>query len=384
MDMQKVQPFRREGTGLPTLRVAAFLAAMLAILLARLPLHAETFTNPIGPGNDPWVIRWHDQYYLCSSGGGIRVAKAAKLQNIARSPRVVVWTPPATGMWSKELWAPELHYLAGKWYIYVAADDGNNANHRMHVLEGTTQDPQDPFVFKGRIAVPTDRWAIDGTVMTLAGKPYFIWSGWEGTANVRQNLYIAAMANPWTLSGDRVRISSPGLEWEQRGGMPHINEGPQALQRGKDTFIIYSASGSWSDYYCLGQLRLTGADPLDSSAWTKHPKPVFSPTDKVFGPGHCAFTKSPDGGEDWIVYHAAVTSGSGWNRNIRIQEFDWNPDGSPAFGTPVPEGVVLEEPSAGTSGIYRPAPYLRNRFWTGINVPAGTSRTLLGRRLRSP
>lgn len=336
-------------TGVHGMMALALLAAAAA------PARAQTFTNPIGNGADPWVIRHEGQYLMCQSGGGgIRVAKSARLQDIARSPRVDVWKAPATGMWSKELWAPELHRIDGKWYVYVAADDGDNANHRMYVLEGNTQDPQGAYTFKGKIAAKTDRWAIDGSVLAVDGKNYFVWSGWEGTANVKQDIYIAAMSNPWTISGERVRISTPDRDWEKRGGSPAINEGPQALSRGGETFIIYSASGSWSDFYCLGRLHLTGEDPLDSASWSKHPQPVFSPTDEVFGPGHCSFTKSPDGKEDWIVYHAAVEAGAGWTRNIRIQRFTWDEKGIPYFGTPIPAGIPQPLPSDGSNALRRP------------------------------
>ena len=329
-------------------RAGAIAAVIAWILLAAPSASAQTFTNPIGPGSDPWVFRWQGYYYLClSAGGGITVAKAAKLEDIARSPRVTVWKAPASGAWSKELWAPEMHYLQGRWWAYVAADDGSNANHRIYALSCGEQDPQAPCTMKGKIAAPTDRWAIDATVLSAGGKDYLVWSGWADTQNVRQNLYIAPMANPWTLAGDRVMLSTPDHPWEKLGGNPSINEGPEALYHDGQTFLVYSASGSWSDYYCLGQLRLGGKNPLDSAAWSKTPKPVFSPTDQVFGPGHCSFVKSADGGEDWIVYHAAVASGAGWNRNLRIQQFGWQKDGNPWFGTPIPEGVPIPVPGSG-------------------------------------
>lgn len=326
---------------------------ILTVLLLNAPTAwaQTTFTNPIGNGADPWVVFWQGQYYLTQSGGNIQVSRAPRLQDVARAAYVRVWTPPATGMWSREIWAPEIHYLSGKWYGYVAADDGVNDNHRMYVMEGTTQDPQGPMVFKTKINALTDRWAIDGSVLTIAGNNYFIWSGWEGTVNIRQNIYIAAMSNPWTISGERVLLSTPEFAWEMQGGSPSINEGPQTLYHGNDAFIIYSASGSWSDYYCLGQLRLVGSNPLDSTAWRKSTVPVFSPTAQVFGPGHCSFAKSPDGTEDWILYHAAIASGAGWNRNLRMQRFTWNADGSPNFGTPIPEGVIQQAPSEGATGV---------------------------------
>ncbi|HEV2319297.1 MAG TPA: glycoside hydrolase family 43 protein [Verrucomicrobiae bacterium] len=335
----------------------AFIAGFARAVSAVQPAD-PVFTNPIvSRGADPWVIRWNSKYYYCHSipnagwtagaSEGVWVSVAANLEDIGQGPAKRVWLPkPGTGH-SKEIWAPELHYLHGKWYIYVAADNGDNAAHRMYVLEGTSQDPQQPFVFKARIAAPSNRWAIDGTVLEMPdGKLYFIWSGWDGNENVAQNLYIAPMSNPWTISGRRVCISRPQYSWE-RNGLP-INEGPETLWHKNRVFVIYSASGFWTDDYCLGELAWTGGDVMDPKSWIKKPTPVFAGTATVFGPGHCSFVPSPDGTEDWIVYHAHVRRGSGQLRDVRIQPFTWNADGSPDFGSPVSPGVPLRRPSGET------------------------------------
>jgi len=306
----------------------------------------RTFTNPVvDHGADPWVVRWQTNYYFCQSHpDGVWVNRAARLEDIGKDHWQRVWHPPQGTAYSKQIWAPELHFLQGKWYIYVAADDGNNASHRMYVLEGTSSDPQKPFNFKGEIASPSDRWAIDGTVLQMPdGKLYFIWSGWPGTNDGVQNLYIAPMSNPWTIDGRRVCISRPDLKWEQRD-FPHINEGPETLWHNGHLFIIYSASAFWDDNYCLGQLTWTGGDVLDPHSWVKKPEPVFKRSADVLGPGHCSFVKSPDGREDWIVYHAHIGPGTR-QRDVRIQRFTWNADGSPDFGIPVSPGVPLRPPS---------------------------------------
>jgi GH43 family beta-xylosidase len=322
--------------------------------------HAGTFTNPIvNSGADPWVVRHGAEYFFIQSHGrrGIYVSRAASPVEIGKNPPIRVWNPPPGRAYSKELWAPELHYLRGNWYIYFAADDGDNANHRIYVLQGTSQDPRQPFVFFGELKLPENRWAIDGTVLTVSNELYFVWSGWVGTENIDQRIYIARMQDPLTVIGNRVCISRPEFDWEKRGN-PLINEGPEALWHNGKLFIIYSASGSWGDDYCLGQLTFKGGDPLRADSWVKKSTPVFARTSDVFGLGHCCFVESPDGAEDWIIYHAAKYSGAGWNRNVRAQKFSWNADGSPNFGTPVSVGEPLSLPSGTTESSLKTEPLL--------------------------
>ncbi len=88
---------------------------------------------------------------------------------------------------------------------------------------------------------------------------------------------------------------------------------------------------------------------MDSASWKKHPTPVFqqSKTNGVYAPGHNSFFKSPDGKEDWILYHAnaAPGQGCGRNRSPRAQKFTWNANGTPNFGIPVKTDSVLPVPS---------------------------------------
>ena len=298
------------------------------------------FNNKLADsGSDPWVILKDGVYYYCySADGGVCVAKADNIPQIGSAQGVKVWTPDDPE-YSQEIWAPELHHLQGKWYIYVAADNGDNANHRMLCLEGSSDDPTEPFAFKSVLRATTDRWAIDGTVMEYNDQLYFIWSGWEGFENVEQRLYIAKMADPWSISGERVELSRPKYRWERKGGKPKINEGPTALELNGTQHIVYSASGSWCDDYCLGLLTLTGDDPMNAESWRKSKKPVFQKSKNVFGPGHASFTTSKDGSQHFMFYHANEESGSGWEgRRLWAQEFTVDENNYPVFGTPLPAG----------------------------------------------
>jgi GH43 family beta-xylosidase len=272
-------------------------------------------------------------YYYCeSTTHGIFVRATRHLLELGSAESRRVWAPPASGPASKNLWAPELHHIEGRFYIYFAADDGVNARHRMWVLAAKTDDPAGAYELAG--SLETHGWAIDGTVLSdVFGNHVFVWSGWPGKRNGRQNLYMARMKNPLELAGSRVLLAQPDQPWECRG-MP-ICEGPQVLRRAGRTFIIYSASGSWTQDYCLGLLEHCGGDFLDPSSWRKVGA-VFSKNSHACGVGHCTFVNT-NAGDDWLVYHAKTSRRRGWSdREVRAQTFSWNSDGTPFFGSPHP------------------------------------------------
>lgn len=298
----------------------------------------QKISNPVCAfGADPWVVAHGGYYYYCYTlDKGVAVKKMSSPAEIEQDGQTVYLAPEGTDH-SCEYWAPELHYLNGEWYIYVAADDGNNDNHRMYVLRGTSQDPTQPFEMVGKITDGTDKWAIDGTVLLYNGELYYAWSGWEGDVNVAQYIYIAHMSNPYTIDSRRVLLSKPTYAWE-RVGDPLVNEGPAFLVRDGKVMMVYSASGSWTDDYCMGMLTLTGDDPLNPAHWEKSATPVF--TKKVgvaYGTGHCSFTTACDGSA-WMVYHANLVSGTSWmGRSVWLSPVTFDGEGRPDFGEPARE-----------------------------------------------
>ncbi len=322
----------------------------------------KTFSNPLlNTGPDPWMI-YHEgfYYYTNTLQNRIEIWKTKNPVNLADAEKKRIWQAPDTGMYSKEIWAPEIHYLDGNWYVYFAGDDGKNENHRMWVLECDSQNPMTGnWTVKGKLSDPGDHWAIDGSILEHQGKQYFMWSGWETHENIKQDIYISAMENPWTLKGERVKISSPEAAWELNGLSPDsaanskdifVNEGPQELKHGDDVFIIFSANGCWTDLYSLGLLILrSGGNALNAADWQKSDGPIFqtSEENKVYAPGHNSFFKSPDGTEDWILYHAnpKPAQGCGRHRSPRAQKVEWNQDGYPVLGVPLPLSEKIVVPS---------------------------------------
>lgn len=350
-------PFPRLANFLRLITLA--LTCCTTAALAQSPV----FYNPLLlTAPDPWVLQ-HDgwYYYMNTTGANLTVWKTRDITDLAHAEKKVVWTPPHSGPYSRDIWAPEIHLINGHWFIYFAADNGQNRNHRIYVIENDSSDPlTGDWKFRGKVADATDRWAIDPTILDDKGTHYLIWAGWPGDANGTQNIYIAHLKNPWTIDGPRAMLSTPQYPWEEVGDLdpngisplPHVNvnEGPEILQHDGRIFLTYSASGCWTNYYELGMLSLTpSADPMDPHSWTKSPRPVFwqNPEAAAYGPGHNGFFLSPDGKQNWIIYHAnpGPNEGCGNMRSVRIQPFTWNSDGTPDFGRPVAIGKLLPKPS---------------------------------------
>jgi GH43 family beta-xylosidase len=354
MKLSRMRIHRRSRSTVHRLCVALFLLAAAVLAQAQ---GADTFSNPVlDTGPDPWVIAWKGfYYYMNTTGANLTVWKTRDLSELRHAEKKIVWTPEPGQPWSHDIWAPELHRWGNKWYIYFAADAGKNDTHRIYVVENPSDDPlEGQWTLKGKVSDTTDRWAIDVDLFELRGEHYMLWSGWRGTENGEQDIFIAHMSNPWTIDSPRTLISYPLYIWEQQGDLPqrhiNVNEGPEALIHGDKVFVVYSGSACWTDFYALGVIEASSnSNLLDPASWKKFDQPFFheNPKAGVFGPGHNGFFKSLDGKQDWIIYHANSASGQGCGktRSPRMQPFTWNPDGTPNFGTPVPAGQPLAKPS---------------------------------------
>ncbi len=193
---------------------------------------------------------------------------------------------------------------------------------------------------------PRESFSLDATTFTQGSTRYLCWAQSDPELGSGTSLYLAAMTNPWTITGTPVRISKPTLAWETIGH--NVNEGPAVITRNGRIFMTFSASATDANY-AVGLLTASsGANLLNASSWTKHAQPVLRSNDATsqYGPGHNSFTVSEDGQSDILVYHArpykAISGDPLYdpNRHTRIQKVYWRADGTPDFGIPVAAGAT--------------------------------------------
>ena len=313
-------------------------------------LAAATLTNPLLPsGPDPYILTeggWF--YFMATRGDRLSIRRTHDLAKLAEAEEVTVWHPPSDGGNAVSIWAPELHRVDGKWFIYYTAaarGHDDDAHRGVFVLENDAADPlTGAWIDRGRIA--TRMTGIDGTVFAAQGRRWFVYSAYDGIDSV---LAIAPMATPWTLAGPETVIARPDRAWEREGGR-QILEGPTFLRgpRG-DLFLAYSGSACWSDDYAIGMLRAKpNADLGAPSSWTKMPQPALAkaPANNIYAPGHNSFFTTRDGRDTWIVYHAndGAAQGCTAKRSPRVQPMRWSRDGQPIFPVPARAGAPIPAP----------------------------------------
>ncbi|BBH69441.1 hypothetical protein ACTI_61260 [Actinoplanes sp. OR16] len=342
-------------------RLPAALAAVLLGLLAAVfspgsPAQAAPavhYTNPIANQRaDTHIYKHTDGYYYMTATvpeyDRIVLRRSTTLQGLSTASETVIWRKHSSGIMGAHIWAPEIHFIDGKWYVYFAAGATTDVwAIRMYVLEGTGSNPLTAtWTEKGQITTPWNTFALDASTFVNNGVRYLIWAQQEPGIATNSNVYIARLSNPWTITGAVARIAVPTLAWETRGYK--VNEGPTVVIRNGRVFLTFSASATDANY-CLGLLTASAtADLLNPASWTKSANPVFASNAATsqYGPGHNSFTVSEDGQSDILVYHDRNyrdISGDPLNdpnRRTRIQKFYWNADGTPNFGIPVADGVT--------------------------------------------
>ena len=299
---------------------------------------------------DPFILRHVDGFYYFTASvpryDRIELRRSRTIAGLADATAVAVWHQPDRGPLAELIWAPEIHFNHGSWYVYFAAAPTREIKdelfqHRMYAISTEAENPLEGTWGPPRqIETGMDAFCLDATTFTHQDVLYYLWAQKENGIRGNSNLYIAPMDAPDRIAAAPVRLSKPELEWETRGFW--VNEGPAAIIRNGKVFLSYSASAT-DENYCIGLLHADeGADLLNPDNWRKSPEPVFKTCYEhgVYGPGHNSFTVSEDGSEDLLVYHARtyreIVGDPLWNpdRHTFVKPLKWDENGMPIFGRP--------------------------------------------------
>ena len=306
-----------------------------------------TYHNPIvAQRADPWVHKAEDgTYYFIATApeyDRIEMRQAKTINGLGTAEPKVIWNKHENGVMSHHIWAPELHKIDGKWYVYFAAGQAEDVwKIRMFVLSNDAEDPMTgEWKEEGQMETSRDSFSLDATTFEHNGELYYAWA-----QSVREeggtSILLSQMESPTKLKGEEIEITNPEYDWERIGYF--VNEGPAVIKRNGKIFMTYSASATDANY-AIGLLWAEeDADLMNPESWHKSEKPVFSTNAELrrFGPGHSSFTVAEDGETDVLIYHARVyekirgNSLYDFNRHTRAKTFSWDDKGFPDFGQDV-------------------------------------------------
>ncbi|BBB60871.1 hypothetical protein UNDKW_2598 [Undibacterium sp. KW1] len=343
------------------------------------------FNNPLVKNRaDPQIFLHTDGYYYFTATAPeydrIELRRARSINELAMADAKVIWRKHASGPMSHHIWAPELHFIDGKWYVYFTAGRADAIwDIRLYVLESSAANPVDgEWLERGQIKTGWESFSLDATTFSHAGQRYLVWTQRDPASDKKNtNIYLAKMDTPLSIAGPATLLSRPDYEWEKR--KYEVNEAPAVLIRDGRIFITYSASAT-DENYCMGLLTApANANLLDAKVWSKSSQPVFksNAASNQYGPGHNSFTTTADGKTDVLVYHARDyrdIKGNALNdpnRHTCAQTFSWNADGTPDFGQP---GAPMIN-----QGKLAARPLFRDPIMDGAADPVLVRNTALGK-----
>jgi arabinan endo-1,5-alpha-L-arabinosidase len=270
----------------------------------------ETYTNPVfGPVfADPSIIRAQDGlFYVYGTEADLRDGEGQRLIPILKSSDLVNWEIAGEAFETKPewkddggLWAPDISYFNGKYYLYYAVSISFDPNPGIGVA--VSDNPSGPFIDNGKLLMSKEidvANSIDPMMFVDEGTPYLFWGSFAGIYGIE-------------LSSDG--LHTVGEKFQIAGS---YFEAPYIIKR-DGYYYFFGSNGSCCDFenstYWVTAARsekLTGpyVDKEGNEIIYEHGTPVvvgmfMSEEEKKFvGPGHNSVIQD-DRGTDWFVYHA--------------------------------------------------------------------------------
>ena len=170
----------------------------------------KVYKNPIVVQRaDPLIYKHTDGYYYFTASvpeyDRIEIRRSKTLQGLSEAETFTAWTKHDKGEMSNLIWAPEIHFIKGKWYIYYAAAangevTGITFNHRMYVIENSNEDPlTDNWVEKGQVKQDGNHLPLMQLHLNI--RTNFIMYGHKKKQKLNQNLIQIYTLLKWRTHG---------------------------------------------------------------------------------------------------------------------------------------------------------------------------------------
>lgn len=282
------------------------------------------YPNPFIPERaDPFITKGDSCYYFTASYPAfgavdkgydrIILRKSDTVAGLAEAEEKIIWKAHESGIMSRHIWAPEIHKIGCKWYVFFAAGDKDNVwNIRPYLLRCDGDDPyNDSWTEMGKMQASDGddlsftSFSLDMTYFEHKGKHYLIWA----EILPDSSLFMAEInpENPQKLLTKPILLTKPEYEWEKVRF--RVNEGASVFKNEDKIIVFFSASGTGSEY-CIGMVYMDAdGDPMVKENWIKRSTPVLSTEDLQgeSGPGHNSFVYD-EKGRLLLVYHARPQS----------------------------------------------------------------------------
>ncbi len=298
-----------------------------------------TYVNPVYDKylGDPFVLRHQGHYYAY---GTAPASPQGWRFPILHSTDLVHWEakgwalqPLAGGV---HFWAPEIAYQNGTFYLYYSADGIEGKDHQLRAA--TSLSPLGPFEDIGRVLIPDQPFTIDPHPFQDRDEQWYLYYSrdfltLDDDNRIGTGIVVDRLVDMVTLAGDPQVVVRPHADWQlfqaQRpiyGGIYnwYTIEGA-AVRLHNDQYYCFYSGGAW-ERENYGVSYVVAAHPL--GPFHRPPNlslPLLrSSPGNVIGPGHNSFTLSPNGQQEYIVYHA-------WNQEMTarlmcLDRFEWDAD----------------------------------------------------------
>ncbi|MDQ0115602.1 family 43 glycosylhydrolase [Paenibacillus harenae] len=285
-----------------------------------------TYINPILAGDyaDPTVVRVGNDYYMTHS-----CFEFAPGFLIWHSTDLVNWEPIAKALteYAGNVWAPDLAYYKGQFYIYAPIDE--------EIMVLTASEPAGPWSSPTKVGI---RGIDPGHVADDKGNRYLFY----GSGHVAE------------LTPDGLSVKGAPRKVYEGWRFPDewVVEG-RFLESPKLTY----ANGYFYLTVAQGGSSGPATSHMVASARSKHPfgpyedspyNPIVrtqSRNEKWLSKGHGSIVDTPEG-EWWIVYHAYEKGYYTLGRQTLLEPLEWTEDG----WFRIPEGVRADQPIPKPSG----------------------------------